>query len=70
MRWAIAFAIAVASFSLVIVPSAGNWLELGEGLRNWLILTVSFIVLAIIVYLFARRGMQGRRSRLMGGHTS
>ena len=70
VQWAIAFGIAVASFSLVIVPSAGNWLELGEGLRNWLILTVSFIVLAIIVYLFARRGMQGRRSRLMGGHTS
>ena len=70
VQWAIAFGIAIASFSLVIVPSAGNWLELGEGLRNWLILTVSFSVLAIIVYLLARRSTHGRRSRLMGGHVS
>ena len=70
MQWAIAFGIAVASFSLVIVPSAGNWLELGDGLRNWLILTVSFSVLAIVVYFLARRGTRDRRSRLMGGHVS
>jgi len=64
-RWAIAFGIAVASFSLVVLPSASNWLGLGDGLLTWLLLTLGFIAVAIITYLIAVRKNVLGSSRLL-----
>lgn len=65
LRWAIAFGIAVASFSIVVLPSASNWLGLGDGLVTWLLLTLAFIAIAVVVYLLALRRNGTRRSRLL-----
>jgi hypothetical protein len=65
LRWAIAFGIAVASFSIVVLPSAGNWLGLGDGLLTWLLLTLGFIAVAIVTYLIAVRKNVLGRSRLL-----
>jgi hypothetical protein len=67
LRWAIAFGIAVASFSIVVLPSASNWLGLGDGLLTWLLLTLGFITLAIVAYLVAVRKNVLSRSRLLKG---
>jgi hypothetical protein len=63
--WAIAFGISAATFCVIVVPSAGNWMGLGDGLLGWLLLTLCFIVLAIVTYVFARRRSNTQRSRLM-----
>ena len=67
LRWAIAFGVAVASFSIVVLPSASNWLGLGDGLLTWLLLTLGFITLAIVAYLLAVRKNVLSRSRLLKG---
>ena len=63
--WAVAFGVAVASFSLVVLPSASNWLGLGDGLLRWLLLTLGFIAVAIVTYLIAVRRNGTGRSRLL-----
>jgi hypothetical protein len=55
LRWALAFGVSVASFSIVVLPSASNWLGLGDGLLTWLLLTLGFIAVAIVTYLLALR---------------
>lgn len=67
LRWGIAFGVAVASFSIVVLPSASNWLGLGDGLLTWLLLTLGFITLAIVTYLIAVRKNVLSRSRLLKG---
>ncbi len=67
LRWAIAFGVAVGSFSIVVLPSASNWLGLGDGLLTWLLLTLGFITLAIVAYLVAVRKNVLSRSRLLKG---
>ena len=63
--WGAAFGIAAATFCLIVVPSASNWMGLGDGLLGWLLLTLSFIALAIVAYVFARRRSASTRSRLL-----
>ncbi len=63
--WAVAFGVSVASFSLVVLPSASNWLGLGDGLLRWLLLTLGFIAIAIVTYLIAVRRNGTGRSRLL-----
>ena len=65
LTWAIAFGIAAASFAVVVMPSAGNWLGLGDGLLTWLLLTLAFIAVAIVTYLIAVRKNGLGRSRLL-----
>ena len=55
----------MASFSLVVLPSASNWLGLGDGLLRWLLLTLGFIAVAIVTYLIAVRRNRTGRSRLL-----
>ena len=67
--WSVAFGVAVASFSIVVLPSASNWLGLGDGLLTWLLLTLGFIAVAIITYLIAVRKNAVGQSRLLKGDT-
>ena len=69
LRWAIAFGIAVASFSIVVLPSASNWLGLGDGLFTWLLLTLAFIAVAVITYALAVRHNRRGGSRLVKART-
>lgn len=56
LRWSIAFGVSVASFAIVVLPDAANWIYVGSGLGQWLIASSIFIAVAIGAYLyFVRR---------------
>jgi hypothetical protein len=57
VRWALSYALGLAAFFLVLMPTPYAWDEIGWALRAWVLAYLGYLGAAVVLWILVRRGL-------------